>query len=132
MSTIPAILALENGMTFTGRAIGAIGAECQGELVFNTAMSGYQEILTDPSYKGQIVTFTYPHIGNYGVNEEDVESKSLFLRGFIIKELCEIPSNYRSSESLDSYLKRHNIITMNDMSGRDMIAIHNNRPTTLR
>ena len=92
MATRPAKLVLANGKIYTGTAFGADG-EVHGEVVFNTSMTGYQEILTDPSYTGQIVTMTYPLIGNYGVNQEDVESKGLFLKGFIVKELCEIPSN---------------------------------------
>src|SRR6056297_2879663 len=106
MTGRPAKRALANGSVFSGTSFGAEG-EIHGEVVFNTSMTGYQEILTDPSYNGQIVTMTYPLIGNYGVNEDDVESKGLSLRGFIVKELCEEPSNYRSTESLDSYLKRH-------------------------
>ncbi|MGC4032745.1 MAG: glutamine-hydrolyzing carbamoyl-phosphate synthase small subunit [Tepidisphaeraceae bacterium] len=102
-------LALEDGTVFTGYAFGAAGTS-DGEVVFNTSMTGYQEILTDPSYKGQIVTMTYPLIGNYGINAEDVESKSPHVSGYIIKELSPVASNYRSSESLDSYLKRNNII----------------------
>ncbi|MDA0746573.1 MAG: glutamine-hydrolyzing carbamoyl-phosphate synthase small subunit [bacterium] len=103
-----AILALEDGTVFEGESFGAPG-ECEGEVVFNTSMTGYQEILTDPSYKGQIVTMTYPLIGNYGINPNDVESKGPQAEGFIVKEYCEIPSNWRSQESLGDYLKRHNI-----------------------
>ena len=95
-----AALALEDGTFFLGEAFGHQGT-VTGEVCFNTSMTGYQEILTDPSYSGQIVTMTYPLIGNYGVNEEDVESRGLFLRGFICRELCEEPSNYRSTETLD-------------------------------
>lgn len=113
-------LALANGSVFTGTGFGAEG-EIHGEVVFNTSMTGYQEILTDPSYNGQIVTMTYPLIGNYGINADDVESKGLFLRGFIIKELCEEPSNYRSSESLDSYLKRNNIIGLQGIDTRALV-----------
>jgi carbamoyl-phosphate synthase small subunit len=120
MTGRPAKLALANGSVFVGRSFGAEG-EIHGEVVFNTSMTGYQEILTDPSYNGQIVTMTYPLIGNYGVNEEDVESSSLFLRGFIIKELCEEPSNYRSTESLDSYLKRNNIIGLQGIDTRALV-----------
>ena len=92
MNTPPrsAKLALSDGTVFTGRAFGAEG-EIHGEVVFNTSMTGYQEILTDPSYSGQIVTMTYPQIGNYGVNSEDVESGGLFLNGFIVSELCRLP-----------------------------------------
>lgn len=120
MSGRPAKLALANGSVFSGRHFGAEG-EISGEVVFNTSMTGYQEILTDPSYTGQIVTMTYPLIGNYGVNAEDVESRGLFLRGFVVKELCEIPSNFRSTESLDSYLRRHGIIGLQGIDTRCLV-----------
>ncbi len=120
MAGRPAKLALANGKVFTGQAFGAEG-EVDGEVVFNTSMTGYQEILTDPSYTGQIVTMTYPLIGNYGVNAEDVESRGLFLKGFVVKELCEFPSNYRSTESLDSYLKRNNIIGLQGIDTRSLV-----------
>ncbi|MEZ6032526.1 MAG: glutamine-hydrolyzing carbamoyl-phosphate synthase small subunit [Planctomycetaceae bacterium] len=120
MASRPAKLALANGKVFTGKAFGADG-EVHGEVVFNTSMTGYQEILTDPSYTGQIVTMTYPLIGNYGINTEDVESKGLFLKGFIVKELCEFPSNYRSTESLDSYLKRNHIVGMQGIDTRSLV-----------
>ena len=116
----PAKLALANGSVFSGTAFGASG-EIHGEVVFNTSMTGYQEILTDPSYNGQIVTMTYPHIGNYGVNEEDVESRGLFLRGFIVRELCEKPSNYRSTESLDEYLKQNDVIGLQGIDTRALV-----------
>src|SRR4051794_16371391 len=102
-------LALEDGTVFTGRAFGAAGTS-EGEVVFNTSMTGYQEILTDPSYKGQIVTMTYPLIGNYGINRQDVESKRPHVAGFVIKELSPIYSNYRADLSLDEYLKQNGII----------------------
>src|SRR4051812_30186470 len=102
-------LALEDGTVFTGKAFGASGTS-EGEVVFNTSMTGYQEILTDPSYKGQIVTMTYPLIGNYGINSEDVESRKPHVAGFIIKELSPIHSNWRADRSLDEYLKQNNII----------------------
>ena len=120
MTAHPAKLALANGAVFTGRHFGAVG-EVHGEVVFNTSMTGYQEILTDPSYNGQIVTMTCPLIGNYGINADDVESRGLFLRGFVVKELCELPSNYRSSESLDNYLKRHNIIGLQGIDTRALV-----------
>lgn len=120
MAGRPAKLALANGKVFTGQAFGAEG-EVDGEVVFNTSMTGYQEILTDPSYTGQIVTMTYPLIGNYGVNAEDVESRGLFLKGFVVKELCEFPSNYRSTESLDSYLKRNQIIGLQGIDTRSLV-----------
>ena len=99
-----AILALADGTVFEGYSFGAEG-ETAGEVVFNTSMTGYQEILTDPSYKGQIVTMTYPHIGNYGVNEADAESSRPHLSGLIVKELSQYPSNWRSQKSLDAYLR---------------------------
>jgi carbamoyl-phosphate synthase small subunit len=102
-------LALEDGSVFTGQAFGASGTT-EGEVVFNTSMTGYQEILTDPSYKGQIVTMTYPLIGNYGINKQDTESKAAQVAGFIIKELSPVASNYRSDQTLDGYLKAGNII----------------------
>jgi len=120
MMTQSAKLALANGSVFSGTAFGASG-EIHGEVVFNTSMTGYQEILTDPSYNGQIVTMTYPLIGNYGVNEEDVESRGLFLRGFICRELCEEPSNFRSTETLDSYLKRNNIVGLQGIDTRAVV-----------
>jgi carbamoyl-phosphate synthase small subunit len=101
-------LALEDGTVFTGRAFGADGTS-EGEVVFNTSMTGYQEILTDPSYKGQIVTMTYPLIGNYGINRQDVESRQPHVAGFIIKELPPLYSNYRADMSLDQYLKENQI-----------------------
>ncbi|MFH1005899.1 MAG: glutamine-hydrolyzing carbamoyl-phosphate synthase small subunit [Candidatus Latescibacterota bacterium] len=103
-----AIVALEDGSIFEGRAFGAVG-ETTGEVVFNTSMSGYQEILTDPSYCGQIVMMTYPLIGNYGVNEEDFESTRPHLEGFIVKENSPIASNWRANKSLDAFLKEHRI-----------------------
>jgi carbamoyl-phosphate synthase small subunit len=104
----PAILALADGSIFRGRAFGALG-EASGELVFNTSMTGYQEILTDPSYEGQLVAMTYPEIGNVGVNKEDVESRKPYVRGFIVREYREAPSSWRAEESLGSYLARHGI-----------------------
>jgi len=112
-----AILALEDGRHFIGESFGATG-EQSGEICFNTSMTGYQEILTDPSYRGQIVTMTYPHIGNYGVNSKDTESRTPHVRGFVIEELCEVPSNWRSEASLDSYLKDNNIIGIQGIDTR--------------
>ncbi len=103
-----ALLALEDGRYFEGRSFGAPGTQV-GEICFNTSMTGYQEVLTDPSYRGQIVTMTYPLIGNYGTNSLDQESKSPHVRGFVIEELSEISSNWRSEMSLDDYLKKWNI-----------------------
>ena len=101
----PAILALEDGRVFRGRSFGAVG-DAEGELVFNTAMTGYQEILTDPSYRGQMVTMTYPHIGNYGVTPLDEESRGAWAEAFIVKEACRRYSNHRAAGDLDSYHKR--------------------------
>ena len=112
-----AILALEDGRHFIGESFGATG-EQSGEICFNTSMTGYQEILTDPSYRGQIVTMTYPHIGNYGVNSKDTESHTPHVRGFVIEELCEVPSNWRSEASLDSYLKDNNTIGIQGIDTR--------------
>src|SRR5256714_2263808 len=100
-----ALLALEDGKYFEGESFGAIGTRV-GEICFNTAMTGYQEVLTDPSYRGQIVTMTYPLIGNYGVNSLDQESHEPHVRGFVIEELSEAPSNWRSEMSLEDYLSR--------------------------
>ena len=104
----PAKLALEDGSIFPGHSFGAEG-EVTGEVVFNTAMTGYQEILTDPSYRGQIVTMTYPEIGNYGVNSVDIENAVPSLSGFIVREVSRIFSNYRAEGDLSSYLKCHNL-----------------------
>jgi carbamoyl-phosphate synthase small subunit len=107
----PARLVLADGETYEGWVIGAHGDRnaVAGEVVFNTAMSGYQEILTDPSYAGQIITFTYPHIGNYGVNSDDDESRSPRLRGVIVRDLARRPSNWRATDGLDAYLRRTNV-----------------------
>ena len=103
-----AILALEDGRWFEGEAFGAAGTRT-GEICFNTSMTGYQEVLTDPSYRGQIVAMTYPEIGNYGINHHDDESHEPHVRGFVIEDLCMTPSNWRSETSLDGYLKEWNI-----------------------
>ncbi|MDQ3331935.1 MAG: carbamoyl phosphate synthase small subunit, partial [Planctomycetota bacterium] len=113
-------LALSDGTVFTGTGFGADG-EVFGEVVFNTSMTGYQEILTDPSYCGQIVAMTYPQIGNYGVNAEDVESGGIACRGFIIRELCELPSNFRSVKSLDAYLSEHGVIGLEGIDTRALV-----------
>ncbi|HUQ69962.1 MAG TPA: glutamine-hydrolyzing carbamoyl-phosphate synthase small subunit [Planctomycetaceae bacterium] len=115
--TATAKLALEDGSIYTGTAFGAAG-ETSGEVVFNTCMTGYQEILTDPSYCGQIVSMTYPQIGNYGINAADVESGKLAIRGFIVRELCWTPSNFRSEQSLDAYLKAANVIGLEGIDTR--------------
>ena len=116
----PAKLALADGTVFTGQAFGAEAEVC-GEVVFNTSMSGYQEILTDPSYNGQIVCMTYPLIGNYGINAEDVESGRLAIRGFIVREACAEPSNYRSEMSLDAYLKKNNVPGIEGIDTRALV-----------
>ena len=113
----PAILALADGTVFEGCAYGADG-EAVGEVVFNTSMSGYQEILTDPSYKGQIVTMTYPLIGNYGVNSEDVESRRPWVEGFIIKEGSVVSSNWRASRSLEEYLRECGVVGIQGIDTR--------------
>ena len=110
-------LGLEDGTVFTGSAFGAAGT-AEGEVVFNTSMTGYQEILTDPSYKGQIVTMTYPLIGNYGINRQDVESRRPHVAGFVVKELAAVYSNYRADMSLDEYLKQNNIIGIEGIDTR--------------
>ncbi len=110
-------IVLEDGTVFTGKSFGALG-ESLGELVFNTSMAGYQEILTDPSYASQIVTMTYPLIGNYGVNEQDIESDRIQVAGFVVKEACKYPSNFTSSTSLGDYLKKNNIIGVESIDTR--------------
>ncbi len=112
-----AILYLEDGKSFYGQTL-AISGETAGEVVFNTAMSGYQEILTDPSYAGQIVVMTYPLIGNYGVNEEDVESNKVHVKGFVVKEFCRRYSNQRATKSLIDYLNENKIIAMEGVDTR--------------
>jgi len=114
---VKAILALEDGTIFEGKSFGAIG-EQTGEVVFNTSMTGYQEILTDPSYKGQIVTMTYPLIGNYGINPEDFESVKPHLSGFVVREASKIVSNWRSTMSLDDFLKKYKIIGIEGIDTR--------------
>jgi carbamoyl-phosphate synthase small subunit len=114
-----AYLVLENGILFTGQSIGHNGC-AEGEIVFNTSMTGYQEILTDPSYNGQIVTMTYPLIGNYGCNAEDVESRRPWVEGFVIKELAALPSNWRKQESLVDFLKRHKIVAIQGIDTRKL------------
>lgn len=120
--TRPAILALEDGSIFRGTAIGADG-QTVGEVVFNTAMTGYQEILTDPSYTQQLVTLTYPHIGNTGINSEDVESASLGAAGLIIRDLPLLASNFRSEQSLSEYLKANQLVAIGDIDTRRLTRI---------
>ncbi len=112
-----AILALEDGTIFEGRGFGASG-ECYGEVVFNTSMAGYQEILTDPSYKGQIVLMTYPLIGNYGVNSEDVESHKVFVEGFVVREASNIASSWRSQETMQDYLESNGTVGIEGIDTR--------------
>jgi len=118
----PAILVLADGTVFRGIAIGASGMSA-GEVVFNTAMTGYQEILTDPSYCKQIVTLTYPHIGNVGVNPEDVESRQVFASGLVIRDLSLTVSNFRSTQSLPDYLKANNVVAIADIDTRKLTRI---------
>ena len=119
---IPALLALEDGSVFHGHAVGATG-QTVGEVVFNTAMTGYQEILTDPSYARQLVTLTYPHIGNTGCNAEDAESTAVHAAGLIVRDVPRRASNWRSSESLPDYLKRHGIVAIAGIDTRRLTRI---------
>ncbi len=116
----PALLALEDGRVFRGRSWAANGEVC-GEIVFNTSMTGYQEVLTDPSYAGQIVCMTYPLIGNYGVNNQDSESSRPWVEGFVVREASRIVSNWRAEESLDAYLKRWNIVALEGIDTRALV-----------
>lgn len=117
-----ALLVLEDGSVFKGTAIGATG-KAVGEVVFNTSMTGYQEILTDPSYAEQIVTLTYPHIGNTGTNEEDVEASSIWAKGLVIRDLPLVTSNFRNSQSLTDYLKSNNIVGIADIDTRRLTRV---------
>ena len=112
-----ALIALEDGRVFTGRSFGAAGTR-RGEVVFNTSMTGYQEIVTDPSYAGQIVAMTYPLIGNYGVNAEDRESARIQVEGLLVKECCRVPSNWRSRQSLPDHLREHDVIGIEGVDTR--------------
>jgi carbamoyl-phosphate synthase small subunit len=114
-----AILALEDGKIFEGQSFGA-GGERYGEVVFNTSLTGYQEVITDPSYKGQIVAMTYPLIGNYGVNPEDAESRKPFLEGFVVKELSKIASNWRSTGSLADYMRSNGVMGIEGIDTRQL------------
>ena len=116
----PAGLLLEDGRFFAGHAFGARG-ETAGEVVFNTSLTGYQEILTDPSYRAQIVTMTYPHIGNYGVNPADAESGMAQAAGLIVREACDTPSNWRAANSLDAWLRRHRIVGLTGIDTRALV-----------
>ena len=113
-------LVLEDGTVYTGFAIGAPG-EVDGEVCFNTSMTGYQEILTDPSYRGQIVTMTYPEIGNCGVNTEDIESDHPHLSGFVVRQLSRLESNFRSNGNLNAYLVQHGIVGLADIDTRALV-----------
>jgi len=118
----PAILVLADGSVFRGCGIGAEG-QTSGEVVFNTAMTGYQEILTDPSYAGQVVTLTYPHIGNTGANAEDVESRQVYASGLIIRDLPLAASNWRCKEDLSTYLRRNNLVAIGDIDTRRLTRL---------
>jgi carbamoyl-phosphate synthase small subunit len=121
-----AILALADGTVFRGKVFGALG-EAAGELVFNTSMTGYQEILTDPSYEGQLVAMTYPEIGNVGVNREDVEARKPFVRGFIVREYREAPSSWRAEQSLGDYLAAHGIPGIECIDTRALVRLLRDR-----
>src|SRR5437660_10120032 len=115
-----ALLALADGRTYRGISFGAEG-EAVGEVVFNTSMTGYQEVLTDPSYDGQLVCMTYPLIGNYGVNSEDPESSRPWVEGFVVREASRVASSWRAEESLDAYLKRWNIVAIDHIDTRALV-----------
>ncbi len=119
---VDAVLALENGTIFRGRAAGAAG-EAGGEVVFNTSMTGYQEVLTDPSYAGQIVTMTVPEVGNYGVTAEDVESRGVQVRGFIVREQSPIASNWRAEGTLREYLVANNVVAISGIDTRALVRL---------
>jgi carbamoyl-phosphate synthase small subunit len=121
-------LILENGMIFEGKAFGYL-KESVGEVVFTTGMTGYQEVLTDPSYYGQIVTMTYPLIGNYGINLEDMESDSVKVSGFIVREKCNLPSNFRCELDLDNYLKQEKVIGLEGIDTRALTKVLRNSGT---
>jgi len=116
------MLVLEDGSTFVGESMGADG-EWVGEVVFNTSMSGYQEIITDPSYWGQMVTFTCPHIGNVGVNPEDVESKQPYVRAVLARKICKRPSNWRAQQPLPEYLREADIPALSGVDTRRLTLL---------
>ena len=118
----PALLALADGTVFHGKGIGAVGSTV-GEVVFNTSMSGYQEILTDPSYCRQIVTLTYPHIGNTGINPEDIESPRVQAAGLVIRDLPILPSNFRMTQRLDDYLRAENVVAIAGLDTRKLTRV---------
>jgi len=124
-----AILCLEDGTYFIGKSFGKTG-ECFGEVVFNTAITGYQEIITDPSYKGQIVVMTNPQIGNYGVNSDDTESDSPKVAGFVVRDISKIDSNHTSIGTLSSYLEKHNIVGISNIDTRALVKILRERGVT--
>ena len=126
MNKDKAILALADGTIFEGKSIGAKG-EVNGEIVFNTSMTGYQEILTDPSYAKQIVTLTYPHIGNTGTNLEDEESNEIWCSGLVVRSVSQIESNWRNKETLSQYLIRNNIQGISDIDTRKLTRIIRNK-----
>jgi carbamoyl-phosphate synthase small subunit len=126
VSEAAAVLALADGTVFRGRAFGAT-AEASGELVFNTSMMGYQEILTDPSYEGQLVAMTYPEIGNVGVNDQDVESRRPFVRGFVVRNYCDVPSSWRAERSLGAYMADHGIPGIAGIDTRALVRHLRNR-----
>ena len=113
-------LALEDGRVFTGISLGTSGSTT-GEVVFNTSMTGYQEILSDPSYRGQMITMTYPEIGNYGVNEEDLESSKVHATGFIVRNASRVASNFRSNGTLDEFLKKQNVVGISGIATRALV-----------
>jgi carbamoyl-phosphate synthase small subunit len=113
------ILYLEDGTTYIGKGFGTCGTSV-GELVFNTSMVGYEEVLTDPSYAGQVITMTYPLIGNYGVNENDMESNKIYARGFIVRNISSKPSNYMCEGDIDSFLKHMNVVGLHDVDTRSI------------
>ena len=117
-----AILALEDGSVFHGKGFGKEKYDV-GELVFNTSMTGYQEIVTDPSYKKQIITFTHPHIGNTGINKEDNESKTIHASGMVVKNFCGNPSNWRSKVTLGEFLEKNGVIGISDVDTREITTI---------
>ncbi len=117
MSRDTAMLVLEDGTAFEGTACGAMG-EATGEVVFNTSLSGYQEVLTDPSYAGQIITMTMPHIGNYGVNGVDMESGRIHARGLVVRQMCDTPSNWRSEQDLPSFLREQDVVAIEGVDTR--------------
>ena len=117
-----ALLALADGRLFKGRSIGATG-EISGEVVFNTSMTGYQEILTDPSYAGQIITFTFPHIGNVGTNDGDAESSAVYASGLVIRDASPLTSNWRGQQSLQDYLQANNVVAISDIDTRKLTRL---------